>query len=82
MPTDQQILIALFQRALAEDVGISVPCSNRSVLANELYAARQDSRDMTLNGIIIFKSPNPNELWLVKESLELEIDDEGNATGG
>lgn len=70
----QQALLALWYRALEEEIGISVKVNKeaKTIILNEAYEVRKINRDPELEKIIIvLPSKFPDELWFCKKAVEL-----------
>lgn len=70
MSIPHETLMAIWHRALAEEIGVAIvnPSDPRH-FANALYAARDQANELALHQIIIFR-PNNGEVWLCKKEAD------------
>lgn len=74
LPLTPQTGLALWRKALEEEIGISFPCPPESLNSykTRLYEWRQESGDSSLDEIMICTPPGIAEIWMVKKTVELE----------
>lgn len=74
MPIPDETLLAIWDQALAEEIGIAVDVEgNRDVFRNQLYEARKRAENPEHQKIIVFVPTEPrSEVWLVKKATELD----------
>lgn len=65
------LLLPLLYRALREEIGLAIPSNDKKHLAAQLYKARRESGDKSLDKLIIFQ-PNGDEVWICKKSVDLD----------
>lgn len=78
MPVPHEILLAFWYRALAAEIGIAIPSSNRHRLSIELYDARQEHGDDELMGLTIQQPAKSDELWICHKAVEIPEGEDGN----
>ena len=66
-----EIFIALWNRALEEEVGIAVETDDRRWLSRCLYEARQAEGDPALQALIIMMPAKCNEVWICQKNQSL-----------
>ncbi len=68
--------VALWERALTEEIGIAFSVSgvDRNYFRNTLYEARKQANDPRLESLIMFLPAGEvsHEIWICKKSVELE----------
>lgn len=65
------LALALWARAAQAEIGIAIPTEDIRRLTIMLYKARQESRDLALQGIRVCQPAGGKEVWLVKETVEV-----------
>lgn len=72
MATSPIVLQSLWDRALAEEIGIRFAVLNKSVrtFVNELYEFRKNAADPRYDAIIIF-TPNDGKIYMAKKATEM-----------
>lgn len=63
--------LPLWLRALDEEIGIVIQCTNRVLLVNALYEARKQSLNPALQELMIFQ-PKEDLIFIAKKSVEVE----------
>lgn len=63
--------LPLWLRALDEEIGIVIQCSNRILLVNALYEARKQSLNPALQELMIFQ-PKEDLIFIAKKSVSVE----------
>lgn len=66
----RQLLNDLLIRAQSEEMGLIVKTSNQQKLGEELAAVR---KELGLTGLIIARPSSPDEIYIVKETVELDL---------
>lgn len=68
-----EIALALWYRALADEIGVRVISTDKKNLDNLLYEVRQKASDPELEKLSIFRPTKfPDELWIVNKAVELD----------
>lgn len=63
---------SLLDRALDEDLGIVVEINNPEALIQRIHTARKALNDPRYDSIMLCRTSNPEELFLIKKSVELD----------
>ena len=63
--------LPLWERALTEEIGVCIECTDRAKLVAGLYDARAESNDPRLEALMIFQ-PKEGLVYIAKKSVELE----------
>jgi hypothetical protein len=63
--------LPLWHRALGEEIGIWVECTDRNLLVQELYEARRNAADPSLEALMIFQ-PKDKVIFIAKKAVELD----------
>lgn len=71
MPVPHEALMALWYRALAAEIGIAVPSSDRHKLSIQLYDARVKTKDANLMDLTIQQPAKSDELWICHKAVEI-----------
>lgn len=71
MPIPQELLIELWYRALAAEIGIAVPSSDKLWLSKELYKTRKALNDDRLHNLTLQQPGKSDELWICHKAVEI-----------
>lgn len=63
--------LPLWLRALDEEIGIVIQCTNRVLLVNALYEARKQSLNPALQELMIFQ-PKEDLIFIAKKSVSVD----------
>jgi len=63
--------LPLWLRALREEIGLWIECTDRTLLVNALYAARKNAGDPRLEALMIFQ-PREDLIFIAKKAVELD----------
>ena len=66
------LALALWRQALAEEVGLRIPCSvgDLDKIRSMMYKARQEAGDPALEALMLAIAPGGEEFWLIKKTVE------------
>lgn len=64
--------LPLWLRALDEEIGIMIQCTNRILLVNALYEARKQSLNPALQELMLFQ-PAEDLIFIAKKAVELDV---------
>ena len=56
--------------ALESEIGIAIPVSEPEILRNLLYTARRTSKDIDLDGLILWVPAKLSEVWITHKIIE------------
>lgn len=74
-PLSHTLLLAIWARASAQEFGTAVELKPEDKLAyvNGLYEVRKASGDQSLDNLMLVQPGRyPNQIWLVKKTVELD----------
>ena len=63
-------LLEYWRAVLQLTVGIALSTDDRTLLRQQLYRARAEAKDLTLEGIVILFPEKEDELWLVRKDFD------------
>lgn len=63
-------LLEYWQAVLQLTVGIALSTDDRQLLRQQLYRARTEAKDLSLEGIVILFPEKEDELWLVRKDFD------------
>lgn len=75
MTTPAAHLLAAWDRACTESVGVCLTTDSRRILTNGLYEFRKSSGNAAYWDFSIMQPPSPNEVWIVRRT-------NGQSSGG
>lgn len=61
-----------WHRALGEEIGLYIQCTERALFVRALYEARQNAADPDLEALMIFQ-PGEGIVFIAKKATEMEL---------